>query len=149
MTDDRTLPMTEQVPMSDFERAFRDACDEAGCEYDNEALLVAIANLTSYPDMLWEWFTVRRGSDDMRANASQGGLSADDFKQMLDEHEANLIPATPDSTASLKARIQVLTGEVKALVAEFGDQEHKDCDCRACGIIRNARADLNPEKAND
>jgi hypothetical protein len=32
-------------PMSDFERAFTDACDEIGCAHDNEALLQAIADL--------------------------------------------------------------------------------------------------------
>jgi hypothetical protein len=31
-----------QAAPSDIERAFRDACDEAGCAYDNEALLEAI-----------------------------------------------------------------------------------------------------------
>jgi hypothetical protein len=30
---------------ADFERVFQDACDEAGCAYDNEALLEAIASL--------------------------------------------------------------------------------------------------------
>jgi hypothetical protein len=30
---------------ADFERIFQDACDEAGCTYDNEALLEAIASL--------------------------------------------------------------------------------------------------------
>lgn len=45
-------------------------------------------------DMLWAWFTERRGADDMRANAADGGLSADDFKQMLDEHELNLMPGS-------------------------------------------------------
>lgn len=84
---------TSTTQKSDFEQVFQDACDEAGCEYDNEALLQSIANLTGYPDMLWEWFRERRGNEDMRANASQGGLSADDFKQMLDEHESNLLDA--------------------------------------------------------
>jgi hypothetical protein len=31
-----------QTAPSDIERAFQDACDEAGCAYDNEALLEAI-----------------------------------------------------------------------------------------------------------
>jgi hypothetical protein len=35
----RTEPQTAP---SDIERAFQDACDEAGCAYDNEALLEAI-----------------------------------------------------------------------------------------------------------
>jgi hypothetical protein len=30
---------------ADFERVFQDACDEAGCTYDNEVLLEAIASL--------------------------------------------------------------------------------------------------------
>lgn len=34
-----------QTAPSDIERAFRDACDEAGCAYDNEALLEAIQAL--------------------------------------------------------------------------------------------------------
>jgi hypothetical protein len=39
-------PSTEpQTAPSDIERAFRDACDEAGCAYDNEALLEAIQAL--------------------------------------------------------------------------------------------------------
>lgn len=29
--------------MNDFEMAFSEACDEAGCRHDNEALLEAIA----------------------------------------------------------------------------------------------------------
>jgi hypothetical protein len=82
---------------SDFEQVFRDACDEAGCEYDNEALLSSIANLTSYADMLWAWFTERRGAEDMRANATDGGLSAEDFRQMLNDHEANLLPDEPQT----------------------------------------------------
>ncbi|PDT71756.1 hypothetical protein CO683_00935 [Bradyrhizobium ottawaense] len=40
-------------------------------------------------NMLWKWFEERRGVEDMRANLPEG-LSADDFKNMLDEHEANL-----------------------------------------------------------
>jgi hypothetical protein len=36
---ERTEPQTAP---SDIERAFQDACDEAGCAYDNEALLEAI-----------------------------------------------------------------------------------------------------------
>jgi hypothetical protein len=37
----RNLNVPQTAP-SDIERAFRDACDEAGCAYDNEALLEAI-----------------------------------------------------------------------------------------------------------
>jgi hypothetical protein len=36
---ERAVPQTAP---SDIERAFQDACDEAGCAYDNEALLEAI-----------------------------------------------------------------------------------------------------------
>lgn len=32
-------------PLSDIEIAFKEACDEAQCEYDNEALVQAIARL--------------------------------------------------------------------------------------------------------
>jgi hypothetical protein len=40
-------------------------------------------------EMLWKWFEERRGAEDMRPERHTG-LSADDFKVMLDEHEANL-----------------------------------------------------------
>lgn len=45
-----------------------------------------------YFEMLWNWFAdeSRNGSEDMRANIPDG-LSADDFKNMLDEHEAALM----------------------------------------------------------
>jgi len=50
-----------------------------------------------YFEMLRNWFAdeIRRGAEDMRANAANGGLSADDFKQMLDDHETNLIQVPP------------------------------------------------------
>jgi hypothetical protein len=37
---------------SDLEAAFTEACDEAGCEYDNEALLRAIAKLKQENSLL-------------------------------------------------------------------------------------------------
>ena len=43
-------------------------------------------------NMLWKWFEERRGVEDMRANIPYG-LSADDFKDMLDEHEATCVAA--------------------------------------------------------
>jgi hypothetical protein len=45
-----------------------------------------------YFEMLWNWFAdeSRNGAEDMRANMPEG-LSADDFKAMLDEHEAALV----------------------------------------------------------
>ncbi|MBR1032729.1 hypothetical protein [Bradyrhizobium liaoningense] len=53
-----------------------------------------------YFEMLWRWFAdeSRNGAEDMRANRANGGLSADDFKQMLDDHEANLIPTEPQES---------------------------------------------------
>lgn len=56
----------------------------------------------SYFDMLWRWFTERRGADDMRANALDGGLSADDFKLMLDDHERNIMAPQPATDAQQK-----------------------------------------------
>ena len=55
------------------------------------------AEYYDYFEMLWNWFAdeSRRGAEDMRANAANGGLSADDFKQMLDDHETNLTPVPP------------------------------------------------------
>ena len=43
-----------------------------------------------YVDMLWRWFEKRRGVEDMRSERAFG-LSADDFKNMLDEHEQALL----------------------------------------------------------
>lgn len=45
-----------------------------------------------YFEMLWSWFAdeSRNGSEDMRANIPDG-LSADDFKNMLDEHESSIM----------------------------------------------------------
>lgn len=48
----------------------------------------------TFADMLWKWFEdeSRIGADGMRPERLEG-LSADDFKTMLDEHEAALLPA--------------------------------------------------------
>jgi len=48
----------------DFERVFRDACDEAGCEYDNEALLSSIANLKAALESIRQF-----GSDTLSGRA--------------------------------------------------------------------------------
>jgi hypothetical protein len=42
--------------MSDLESAFTEACDEAGCEYNNEALLQAIAKLKQENSLLKSQF---------------------------------------------------------------------------------------------
>lgn len=49
-----------------------------------------------YFEMLWKWFESeeRCGAEYMRAEMPEG-LSADDFKIMLDEHEQSLLAASP------------------------------------------------------
>lgn len=77
-------------------------------------------------DMLWKWFTERRGAADMRANAIEG-LSADDFKEMLDEHESNLLdsPAKPPATGG-----GAVAGDAKehetTITKFFDDAENAD-----------------------
>lgn len=44
-TDTANKILALRAGPSDIERAFTDACDEAGCAYDNEALLQAISDL--------------------------------------------------------------------------------------------------------
>jgi len=48
-------------------------------------------------DMLWKWFEDERriGAEGMRPERHEG-LSAGDFKTMLDEHEAALLDSRPD-----------------------------------------------------
>lgn len=43
-------------PASDADVAFREACDEAGCAYDNEALLQSIAKLKQENSLLKSQF---------------------------------------------------------------------------------------------
>lgn len=60
------------------------------------------AEYYDYFEMLWNWFAdeSRRGAEDMRANAANGGLSADDFKGMLDEHESALVAGPVGGTGT-------------------------------------------------
>jgi hypothetical protein len=66
-------------------------------------------------EMLWAWFEKRR--DDM--GWERDGLSADDFRQMLDEHEANLT-----SPQKVKISGEMIEAAAKAIVsASFADDE--------------------------
>lgn len=50
-------------------------------------------------EMLWKWFAdeKRHGKAEMRANNLDGGLSAADFEEMLNEHEANIMHVQPQA----------------------------------------------------
>jgi hypothetical protein len=91
-------------------------------------------------DMLWQWFTERRGAEDMRANAADGGLSAYDFKQMLDEHESNLLDAlaaptaAPDTSAALVAKTP-LVQKIEAEARRYAEMYPQSSDGRNTFII--------------
>jgi hypothetical protein len=67
-------------------------------------------------NMLWDWFTERRGKEDMRACQIDGGLSADDFKEMLDEHEQALLDATPTPPSADVAKARVHADRIRWLL---------------------------------
>lgn len=92
---------TDQSDLIEYAQAALDAGSADGCF-----------------DMLWQWFTERRGADDMRANAADGGLSADDFKQMLDEHELNIMPPQPGDPAQAG---KVTPGAIERMVTDAMD----------------------------
>lgn len=50
-------------------------------------------------EMLWKWFAdeSRHGKAEMRSNNINGGLSAADFEEMLNEHEANIMHVPPQA----------------------------------------------------
>lgn len=65
--------------------------------HDEETVLrnagiICSASQDPFFDMLWDWFEdeSRIGAEGMRPERREG-LSVDDFKQMLDEHEAALL----------------------------------------------------------
>lgn len=51
-----TLPVVRVERISDLEASFTEACDEAGCAYDNEALLQAIHKLKQENSLLKSQF---------------------------------------------------------------------------------------------
>ncbi|MEZ0063987.1 hypothetical protein ABIF26_009549 [Bradyrhizobium elkanii] len=83
-------------------------------------------------NMLWKWFEERRGVQDMRSNIAHGGLSADDFKNMLDEHEADLARSSERIEEAVKAE-----RERCAKIAEPKGPRPCDCEYGAC-YCRNA-----------
>lgn len=64
------------------------SCSDPDCTYGKDGE----CETCSYFDMLWRWFEdeSRIGVEGMRPERSTG-LTADDFKTMLDEHEASLL----------------------------------------------------------
>lgn len=85
------------------------------------------AGSAQYFDMLWQWFEERRGAEDMRATATDG-LSADDFKQMLDNHEAELLP---------DAALPRLRQEVRACDCGANDSGRwRDVHSSGCAALR-------------
>lgn len=104
---------TDQSDLIEYAQAALDAGSSDGCF-----------------DMLWQWFTERRGADDMRANAADGGLSADDFKQMLDEHELNIMAPQPVTVAQGKPDRLAVAMEIwhrfaPESVIEWEDEAHQ------------------------
>jgi hypothetical protein len=75
--------------------------------------------------MLWKWFSdeSRNGAEDMRSNMPDG-LSAADFEEMLDEHEAALVN-----------QIEVLEHKLAAQppAAPVGPMPHMCAPCADCG----------------
>lgn len=68
-----------------------EACGSEGCDFF---------------DMLWAWFADegRAGRAEMRQRA-RDGLSADDFKEMLDEHEGELLGSRSPAAIGTKEQI--------------------------------------------
>lgn len=94
-----------------------------------------------YFEMLWNWFAdeSRRGAEDMRANAANGGLSADDFKGMLDDHEANLIPVPPQA-------VQVTNAMCEAAVKADQAERIQGFTYEAHHVIRDVWKDFSEQK---
>ena len=94
-----------------------------------------------YFEMLWNWFAdeSRRGAEDMRANAANGGLSADDFKGMLDDHEANLIPVPPQV-------VQVTDAMCEAAVKADQAERIQGFTYEAHHVIRDVWKDFSEQK---
>lgn len=83
-----------------------------------------------YFEMLWNWFAddIRHGAEEMRANMPDG-LSADDFKAMLDEHESTL--ASRPAGATEREVVDIPSGawrSVRYEVYESAKAEGKKVD---------------------
>lgn len=87
MDGDRYMTLVERIAalasQQGGEKAEASAQDAEGCHCER----------CEFFQMLWDWFAdeSRHGSEEMRANQANGGLSSDDFKNMLDEHESALL----------------------------------------------------------
>ena len=97
----------------------------------------------SFVEMLWKWFEDR--GVDLRQER-RDGLTADDFKIMLDEHEAALIPAQakPDTEAAALWMIRegYATGHGDTLSDLLGELVHQVHANALLEAHNNARATL-------